>query len=61
MTSKPLSQAVQLLDMSIMASKHVLEEGTGTLSVRLSWLASELERLAAEAYRLADEAEGEES
>ena len=51
-----LSNAVCLLDMSIMAAKHVLADGKAPLQRRLAWLASELERLAGEAYRLADEA-----
>lgn len=56
MTSEPLVLAVQLLDMSLMAAKHVLASGKAPLQRRLSWLGSELERLATEAYRLADEA-----
>jgi hypothetical protein len=51
-----LSNAVCLLDMSIMAAKHVLTDGKAPLQRRLTWLGSELERLAGEAYRLADEA-----
>ena len=51
-----LSNAVGLLDMSIMAAKHVLADGRAPLQRRLAWLGSELERLAGEAYRLADEA-----
>ncbi len=51
-----LSNAVCLLDMSIMAAKHVLADGKAPLQRRLAWLGSELERLASEAYRLADEA-----
>lgn len=51
-----LNNAVCLLDMSLMAAKHVLAEGKAPLQRRLAWLASELERLAGEAYHLADEA-----
>lgn len=51
-----LNNAVCLLDMSLMAAKSVLAEGNAPLQLRLAWLASELERLAGEAYRLADEA-----
>ena len=51
-----LSNAVCLLDMSIMAAKHVLADGKAPLQRRLAWLGAELERLAGEAYRLADEA-----
>ncbi len=52
----PLNSAICLLDMSIMAAKHVLADGQAPLQSRLAWLGSELERLAGEAYRLADEA-----
>ncbi len=51
-----LNQAVCLLDMSLMAAKHVLHDSPEPLQRRLAWLGSELERLAGEAYRLADEA-----
>ncbi len=52
-----IDRAVAMLDMSLMAAKHVLADSPEPLQHKLSWLASELERLAAEAYRLADEAE----
>ena len=51
-----LNNAVCLLDMSLMAAKHVLADGQAPLQRRLAWLGAELERLAGEAYRLADEA-----
>lgn len=51
-----LESAVCLLDMSIMAAKHVLADGQAPLERRLAWLGGELERLATEAFRLADEA-----
>jgi hypothetical protein len=51
-----LTRSVCLLDMSIMAAKHVLSDGNAPLQRRLSWLGAELERLATEAFRLADEA-----
>jgi hypothetical protein len=51
-----LESSVCLLDMSIMAAKHVLADGNAPLRRRLSWLGAELERLATEAYRLSDEA-----
>jgi len=51
-----IRSAVGLLDMSIMADKHALADGQAPLQRRLAWLGSELERLAGEAYRLADEA-----
>jgi hypothetical protein len=51
-----LNNAVGLLDMSIMAAKHVLASEHAPLQRRLAWLGAELERLASEAYRLADEA-----
>jgi hypothetical protein len=54
--NETLDRAVAMLDMSIMASKHVLRNSQAPLQRRLTWLASELERLAAEAYHLADEA-----
>lgn len=52
----PLSRAVQMLDMSVSAARLVMLESKAPLQRRLSWFGSELERLAAEAYRLADEA-----
>ena len=52
----PLIQAVAMLDMSTMAAKMVLLESPEPLQRRLAWFAAELERLAGEAYRLADEA-----
>jgi hypothetical protein len=51
-----LESAVGLLDMSITAAKHVLQDNPEPLQRRLAWLGVELERLASEAYRLADEA-----
>ena len=51
-----LTNAVCLLEMSLMAAKHVIADGKAPLQQRLAWLGSELERLAGEAYRLADEA-----
>jgi hypothetical protein len=45
------------LDMSLMAVKITLATGGGTLAERLTWAAGELERLAGEAYNLADECE----
>lgn len=51
-----LNSAVGLLDMSLMAAKHVLRDSPEPLQRRLAWLGGELERLAGEAYRLADEA-----
>ena len=51
-----LDRAVAMLDMSLMAAKHTLAEGRAPLQRRLAWLGAELERLAGEAYRLADEA-----
>jgi hypothetical protein len=51
-----LSSAVQMLDMSVSAARLVMMDSKAPLQRRLSWLGSELERLAAEAYRLADEA-----
>ena len=56
MTSDPLALAVQLLDMSLIAAKHVLASGNAPLQRRLAWLGAELERLSVEALRLADEA-----
>lgn len=53
---KALNDAVALLDMSIMAAKHVLADSPEPLQRKLAWLGWELERLATEAYRLADEA-----
>ncbi len=51
-----IDRAVAMLDMSLMAAKHVLADGKAPLQRRLTWLASELERLAGEAFSLADEA-----
>jgi hypothetical protein len=51
-----IDDAVVMLDMSLMAARAVVAEGKAPLQRRLSWLGSELERLAGEAYRLADEA-----
>ncbi len=51
-----LDRAVTMLDMSLTAAKHVMHSGEAPLQRRLAWVGSELERLAAEAYRLADEA-----
>lgn len=56
MTSQKIRSAVGLLDMSIMAAKAVLTDGQAPMQRRLAWLGAELERLAGEAYRLADEA-----
>lgn len=52
-----IEAAVMTLDMSLMAAKAVLRDSPEPLHVKLAWLASELERLAGEAYRLAEEAE----
>jgi hypothetical protein len=54
-----IEPSVQLLDLSIKGVRAVLTEGEAPLQSRLSWVASELERLAGEAYRLADEARDE--
>jgi hypothetical protein len=42
--------------MSVMAAKLVLQTSNAPLQRRLSWFGGELERLAGEAFRLADEA-----
>lgn len=54
--STSLDRAVAMLDMSLMAAKHVLADSPEPLQRKLAWLGWELERLATEAYRLADEA-----
>ncbi len=54
--TKPLARELAFLDMSIMAAKHTLQDSPSPLPERLTWLGAELERLAGEAYRLADEA-----
>ncbi len=51
-----LELAVMCLDMSLAAAKHTLRDEGTPLQRRLTWLGGELERLASEAYRLADEA-----
>jgi hypothetical protein len=51
-----LNKSVMLLDMSLVAAKAVLAESKEPLQRRLAWLGAELERLATEAFRLADEA-----
>ena len=51
-----LTDAVSSLDMSLSACSAVLRESKEPLQRRLAWLASDLERLAGEAYRLADDA-----
>lgn len=51
----PVERAVVHLDMSLTAAKHTLTGSNAPLAERLTWLAVELERLAGEAYRLADD------
>ena len=51
-----VESAVDSLELSLIAARFVLTESAEPLQRRLTWLASELERLAGEAYRLADEA-----
>jgi hypothetical protein len=53
---KVLEPAILSLDMSLTAAKHVLRDSPEPWQRKLAWLAAELERLAGEAYRLADEA-----
>jgi hypothetical protein len=54
--SKPIDLAVMSLDMSLMAAKAILRDSPEPLQRRLAWIGAELERLAGECYRLADEA-----
>jgi hypothetical protein len=52
-----IDSGVESLELSLSAARHVLLEAEAPLQRRLAWLAGELERLASEAYRLADEAD----
>ncbi len=51
-----IEAACDSLGLSLKAARVILLEGQEPYQRRLAWLAPELERLAAEAYRLADEA-----
>lgn len=51
----PLERGMLHIDLSLTAAKHTLLRADSPAGDRLAWLAGELERLAGEAYRLADE------
>lgn len=51
-----LRKSLLSLELSITAAKHTALHANAPLQRRLTWLACELERLASEAYSLADEA-----
>lgn len=54
--TKPLTSELMMLDLSLMAAKLTLRESPAPLEDRLRWFAGEMERLAGEAYNLADAA-----
>lgn len=56
MEAKSLARELMMLDLSVMAAKFTLRESQAPLEDRLRWFAGELERLAGDAYNLADEA-----
>lgn len=53
---KTLTEELRRLDLSLMAAKLTLRDSPSPLDDRLRWFGGELERLASEAYNLADEA-----